>query len=273
MLRLSWSPSRKNGLRVDQSIPTLFWVDHDWMRQRLEAFETMITEYIELKTQRPTVAQNAFPGLARGINPRAKILRAELYGAEPTVKKILGSLDPELTKNFSLERAGGESAARNQVRRGLGILRDRDEWTTRLAPDGPSLPADQFHPWVWDAARTFWESKHFRAAVHAAASAISAHLQDKLGRRDVTDAALVQEALSPSSPEPGKPRLRIPGDQKSPDVKSLQRGTLLLGQGAYAALRNPAAHGVSDLPEQEALEQLATFSVLARLIEQCQVVT
>ncbi|MEV6503452.1 TIGR02391 family protein [Streptomyces prunicolor] len=65
----------------------------------------------------------------------------------------------------------------------------------------------------------------------------------------------------------------MPGDQTNPDVKSRQRGALLLGQGAYAALRNPAAHGVSDLPAQEALEQLATFSVLARLIDQCNVVT
>lgn len=243
------------------------------MRQRLETFETMTTEYLELKGQRPTVAQSTFPGYAPKIKPRMRILRAELFAAEPTVKKILKRLDPELTKDFSLERLGGESAARNQVRRGLGVLRDMDEWATRLAPDGPSLPATQFHPWVWDAARTFWESKHFRAAVHAAASAISAHVQDKLGRRDVTDAALVQEALSPNPPEPGRPRLRIPGDQKSPDVKSLQRGALLLGQGAYSALRNPAAHGVSDLLEQEALEQLATFSVLARLIDQCQVVT
>jgi hypothetical protein len=193
--------------------------------------------------------------------------------AEPTIRKILGCLDPELTSGIDLSSSHGQYGARDQVRRALGMLDDMDEWAVHLVPDAPSLPADQFHPWVWDAARTFWESKHFRSAVHAAANSISDHLQSKLSRRDVTDSALVAEALSSNAPEPGKARLRFPGDPKEPDVKSRQRGALLLGQGAYSALRNPAAHGVSDLPEQEALEQLATFSVLARLIDQCQVVT
>ncbi|MFE4255051.1 TIGR02391 family protein [Streptomyces sp. NPDC056910] len=142
-----------------------------------------------------------------------------------------------------------------------------------LAPDSPSLPTNGLHPWVWDAARTFWESAHYRAAVHAAATSINAHLQSKLGRRDVSDAKLVQEALSDKAPEPGRPWLRIPGDQSDPGVQTRQRGALQLGQGAYSALRNPAAHEMGDLPEQEALEQLATFSVLARLIDQCQVLT
>ncbi|MDX3841806.1 TIGR02391 family protein [Streptomyces europaeiscabiei] len=246
-------------------------MDHDWMRQRLEAFEALATEYLGLK--KPTVGRTLLSSGTTGVHPKAPVLRAEMYATEPTVKKILACLDPELAEKFFVNHSGDVTGARAQVRRGLGILADMDEWATRLTPDAPSLPADQFHPWVWDAARTFWESKHFRAAVHAAASSISAHLQDKLGRRDVADAALVQEALSSNAPEPGKPRLRIPGDPTNPDVKTRQRGALLLGQGAYSALRNPAAHGVTDLPEQEALEQLATFSVLARLIDECQVVT
>ncbi|MYS48190.1 hypothetical protein GTY23_44870 [Streptomyces sp. SID5998] len=239
------------------------------MRQRLEAFEDMATKYLNLQ-RGPTLGRTLLSSGTTGTHPMAQQYRDALYEAEPTVKRILDCLDPELSKSFSV--SGGLADAKNQVRRGLGILADKDEWAIRLTPDAPSLPADQLHPWVWGAARTFWESKHFRSAVHAAASAISAHLQNKLGRRDVTDAALVSEALSSNAPEPGKPRLRIPGDQTNPDVKSRQRGALMLGQGAYAALRNPAAHGVSDLPAQEALEQLATFSVLARLIDQCNVV-
>ncbi|MFE0950023.1 TIGR02391 family protein [Streptomyces mutabilis] len=246
-------------------------MDRDWMRQRLESFEALATEYLGLKG--PTVGRTLLSSGTTQPHPKAGALRAELYAAEPTLKKILRCIDPEMPQNVYLETAGGVARTRDEVRRALGALTDMDEWATRLAPDAPSLPADQFHPWVWDAARTFWESKHFRAAVHAAASSVSAHLQNKLGRRDVTDATLVQEALSNNAPEPGKPRLRIPGDPTDPDVKTRQRGALLLGQGAYSALRNPAAHGVTDLPEQAALEQLATFSVVARLIDQCQVMT
>ncbi|MFJ9666620.1 TIGR02391 family protein [Streptomyces sp. NPDC101219] len=246
-------------------------MDRDWMRQRLEAFDALVTKYLAAKAPRSYVL--SVDDRPRQVNPELPALRAEMIKAEPTIRKILGCLDPELTKDIDLDSGHGQYVAVNQVRRALGMLADMDEWAVRLTPDAPALRADQLHPWVWDAARTFWESKHFRSAVHAAASSISDHLQNKLDRRDVTDAALVAEALSANAPEPGKPRLRMPGDPRDPDVKSRQRGALLLGQGAYSAFRNPAAHGVSDLPEQEALEQLATFSGFARLVDQCHVIT
>ncbi|MFE1479097.1 TIGR02391 family protein [Streptomyces cyaneofuscatus] len=61
-------------------------------------------------------------------------------------------------------------------------------------------------------------------------------------------------------------------EEAGPRVQTRQRGALL-SQRAYSALRNPATHETGDLTEQEALEQLATFSVLARLIDRCHVVT
>jgi hypothetical protein len=241
------------------------------MQQRLEAFESLVGKYLASKGSSGFNLSTTDTGPV--LTHATAELRIEMLRAEPTIRKILNCLDPELTKDLDLDRIGGQQAARNQVRRALGMLADMDEWAARLAPDAPSLRADWFHPWVWDAARTFWESNHFRAAVHAAATSVNAHMQDKLGRRDLSDAKLVQEALSEKAPEPGKPRLRIPGDQKDPGVQTRQRGALQIGQGAYFALRNPAAHEPGDLPEQEALEQLATFSLLARLIDQCQVVT
>lgn len=239
------------------------------MRQRLEAFDALVTKYLAAKGRTSYVLSTE----AQPVNPELPGLRTELLKAEPTIKRILSCLDPDLTKGFDLDSTHGQYTARNQVRRSLGILNDMDEWAIRLVPDAPTLRADQFHPWVWDAARTLWESEHYRAAVHAAATSINAHLQSKLGRRDLSDAKLVQEAFSDRAPETGKPRLRIPGDQADPGVQTRQRGALQLGQGAYFALRNPAAHETGDLVEQEALEQLATFSVLARLIDICHVVT
>ncbi|MET9669508.1 TIGR02391 family protein [Streptomyces sp. NPDC006475] len=232
-------------------------MDRDWMRQKLEEFHDLVTEYWDAYS---------------GPNP---IDLKDLYAAEPTITRILGCLDPKMSDVVlvSSDDWGNIDIATEHVGRGIGIVRDMDEWAARLAPDAPSLPADQLHPWVWDAARTFWESNHFRAAVHAAATSLNAHLQDKVGRRDLSDAKLIQEVLSDKDPEPGKPRLRIPGDQTDPGVQTRQRGTLQLGQGSYFALRNPAAHEAGELSGQEALEQLATFSVLARLIDKCQVVT
>lgn len=192
--------------------------------------------------------------------------RAELRHKEATVKQILKNLDPELA-NFNLEGMAGDVEARDNVQRGLGILADRDEWKAKLAPDGPVVPAGQFHPWVWQAALTLWDSKHYRQAVHAAATAITAHTQTKLGRTDVADDALMQEAFSTNPPQQGKPRLRCPGDQNDQTVKSRQRGALQYAIGCYFAIRNPAAHETGEWDQQIALEHLAALSVLARWID------
>jgi hypothetical protein len=194
------------------------------------------------------------------------VTRRNLRSMEPTVKEILKRLDPELA-NFDLEARGGDANARNAVDRGLGILAEREEWKANLGPDGPVVAADQFHPWVWQAALTLWDSKHYRQAVHAAATAITAHTQTKLGRTDVADDALMQEAFSENPPQPGKPRLRCPGDPNDQTVKSRQRGARQYAVACYFAIRNPAAHETSEWDQQVALEYLAALSVLARWID------
>lgn len=167
----------------------------------------------------------------------------------------------------------GDVEARNAVDRGLGILAERDEWAAKLAPNAPALPADQFHPWVWQAAQTLWDSGHYRLAVQAAATAINAHTQAKLGRRDVADDSLMQEAFSTNPPQVGKPRLRCPGDPTDPTVQSRQRGALHYALGCFFAIRNPATHEQGEWGEQTALEYLASFSVLARWIDGWKVET
>jgi len=47
---------------------------------------------------------------------------------------------------------------------------------------------------------------------------------------------------------------------------------MAFAEGCYAALRNPPSHDPQDeLSEQEALEQLASFSVLARWVSRAKV--
>ena len=55
------------------------------------------------------------------------------------------------------------------------------------------------HPWVWDAARTFWAQGAYRVAVREAASSLNAHTQAKVGRYDVADHALLGEVFSASA--------------------------------------------------------------------------
>nr|WP_189429743.1 MULTISPECIES: TIGR02391 family protein [Streptomyces] len=184
-------------------------MDRKWMRARLEGFEETAAQYWSV----------------RGVNGDTTQEQRCLFEAEPTINRILRHLSPDKPDLEVLGENdwGGLTIDLSQVSRGIGILADMDEWATRLAPESPSLPADRFHAWVWGAAQTFWESAHYRASVHAAATSINAHLQNKLGRRDLSDTKLIQEAFSDKAPESGKPRLRLPGDPGDPGVQTRQR--------------------------------------------------
>lgn len=199
-------------------------------------------------------------------------LQTELRRQEYAVKEILKALRPGL-EDFDLDTMFPEFGARDAAVRGLGVLADRDEVAAALTPDAPVLSADGFHPWVWDSARTLWESHHYRQAVQTVWTAINAKIQDKVGRRDVSDAKLVQDVFSDSAPASGHPRLRVQGDPAAETTHSRQRGALHLGLACIALLRNPASHDDHELDQQLGLEQLAMLSVFARVVDESQLTT
>src|ERR1700694_5892320 len=126
------------------------------MRRQLQSFSDLAWHY----------SNSIGPGEFIGD----RTLRQQLFRSEPTIRRIFSVLDPTLVDELDLDRMAGEDRARDLVQRALGILDDMDDWAIRLRPDAPTLPADQFHPWVWGAAHTYWDSKHYRAAVDAAAT-------------------------------------------------------------------------------------------------------
>jgi len=215
-----------------------------------------------------------FAALSNPWSQEGAPLLSELQRREPTVKQILRKLDPELS-NFVLEAFGGNNASPSGVRgcilRGLGILADQDDWAAKLAPDAPVLPADRFHPWVWDAARTFWDSRHYRKAVDVAANAINAHTQAKVGRSDIFDADLMNQVFT-DKPKPGQAYLQLPGVLADQTTRSRNRALRPFAEGCFAGIRNPAAHEHGpDWDEQKALKYLAVLSILARWIDECAV--
>jgi hypothetical protein len=161
---------------------------------------------------------------------------------------------------------------RPNVLRAIGIHELGAEARRRMRPDSPDLVADQFHPWVWEAAAPLWFAGSRQEAVHAAARSVNARLQQKIGRYDLADAKLCREAFSLNAPAPDQPRLRFPGDCNSETWRSRQNGGIQIGAGCFEGIRNAAAHedGLV-LTEQVALEQLAAFSLLARWIDECDV--
>lgn len=243
-------------------------VNRQWMRNQLTEYLALLEKYFSL--QGPPLATTSTGQYTRIVVGPGTAPLAELRQREPTVMEVLKRLDPTLAE-FKFETVGGKEDARNAAQRGLGILDSMDDWAAHLAPDAPTLPADQFHPWVWDAARTFWDSKHYRDAVRAAATAINAHTQDKVGRRDIADNDLMNQVLT-DKPKSGQTYLRLPGDPNDQTVKSRNRALRPFAEGCFAGIRNPSAHEHgSDWEEQKALEQLAVLSVLARWIDECDV--
>jgi hypothetical protein len=99
--------------------------------------------------------------------------------------------------------------------------------------------------------------------------------QERLGRRDVSGSKLMGEAFSLESPASGRSRLRFPGepDPRSETYRSRHLGAMHFGQGCFEGIRNWAAHSIDTADEQVALEYLAALSVLARWVDQCEVLS
>lgn len=186
----------------------------------------------------------------------------------PVVEKILDRVIRDWRTDVPLRDSNRWTRHREAAQRALTELEREVELRERLGEDAPVLDAGSFHPWVWGGAKSLWDSGHHAEAVAAAARKINAEAQNKAGRRDVSEADLFNQCFSDNDPTVGQPRLRLPGDDSGKTAKSQRRGIRSYAEGCYAALRNPVAHDVADeLPEEEALEQLAAFSVLARWID------
>jgi uncharacterized protein (TIGR02391 family) len=128
------------------------------------------------------------------------------------------------------------------------------------------------HPTVWGQSARLWRDGHYRQAVSAAADGVVQLVKSRTGRHDIEDTSQWQQAFSEKDPEPGKPRLRWPGDQADKTVTSMNSGLRQFAPGAQMTIRNPATHGPGELTQQEAVERLSVLSLLARWVDQCDLV-
>jgi Protein of unknown function (Hypoth_ymh) len=101
-----------------------------------------------------------------------------------------------------------------------------------------------------------------------AAKKVNAETQNKLGRRDLSETKLFQEAFSSEPPQTGRPRLRRRTADDSDTYKSVQRGAMALAEGIFAGIRNPFNHEEpADIDEHVAFEYLAALSLLTRWVD------
>jgi uncharacterized protein (TIGR02391 family) len=163
---------------------------------------------------------------------------------------------------------------REAAHRAIAQLEAEQELIDNLGSGAPQLDAATLHPWVWGSVQGLWTSGHFREAVGAAARAINAQTQAKLGRKDASEAKLLSDAFSTNAPVSGHPRLRLAADDGGETFRNLHDGAGNFARGVYSALRNPSAHeDLDELEENAALEQLAAFSILARWVDTATVDT
>jgi uncharacterized protein (TIGR02391 family) len=192
---------------------------------------------------------------------KAQVVEQILDRVVPTWRELEVSTS---NKRWELHR---EAAVRAKE----AVLR-AEEVRKHLGENAPDISAANLHPWVWSGAASLWQSGHHRSAVEDAAKKVNAETQNKLGRRDLSETKLFQEAFSENAPSTARPRLRRMPDDGSDTYKSVQRGARALAEGIYAGIRNPLSHEPDqDLSEQVALEYLAALSVLARWVDESNV--
>lgn len=237
-------------------------VNEEWMRAKLEAY---------LRLAR--ACRDAVPP---GEHWNASAAEYNEFATEmlPTVSRILEALGAP-PKTPLQPPSYSSSDTTQQVRQGLGILKDRAEWAEHLTPEQPPAPflsAGELHPWVWTAAFPFWDAGQRAAAVEYGAKALTARIQQKSASH-LADRELAAEVFS-SKPKHGATRLWFSGDRTTDTWRSRQDGLHLLSMGAYAGIRNVVAHSVEPgWSEQEALEYLAVLSTVARWTSETESVT
>ncbi|WNV87530.1 TIGR02391 family protein [Umezawaea sp. Da 62-37] len=136
----------------------------------------------------------------------------------------------------------------------------------------PSAGAEALHPAVRGLVARMWRDGRFRECVAAAAESVVGMVKARTGRDDMSVADLWRQTFSDEDPRPGQPRLRWPGDADEQDVRTMNSGLLPFASGVWMTICNSAAHPPDGLDEQAALERLSTLSLLARWIDECELV-
>ncbi|MGV1037841.1 MAG: TIGR02391 family protein [Candidatus Nanopelagicales bacterium] len=183
-------------------------------------------------------------------------------------EKILARVLPRWRAEVPIDQYQPWNQHREAAIRARAELMREHEVRENLGDNAPEISAANLHPWVWDGARSLWQSGHFRSAVEDAAKKVNAETQNKAGRRDLSETKLFQEAFSEKPAQSGNARLRRMANDGSDTYRSVQRGAMALAEGIYAGIRNPFNHeDPKDIDEQTALEYLAALSVLARWVD------
>jgi len=197
---------------------------------------------------------------------------AEVTKQAQVVEKVLDRVIPNWRSELELNDKNRWTRHREAAIRAKEELVRAEEIEQNLGENAPRLSAADLHPWIWQGAKSLWQSSHFVQAVRDAVTKLNAETQNKVGRRDVSETDLFKQSFSTDDPKPGKARLRRIPPEDGDTYRSVQRGAMNFAEGVFAGIRNPLSHEADhELSEQVALEYLAALSVLARWVDESTV--
>lgn len=167
----------------------------------------------------------------------------ELNGRVPTVNAILAAVAPDFGSVTGGTYLRDHRSGVSRIQRALNLI---SEWPRVPGTNGElldfDLPLEMLHSVVRQAAQPQWKACRFRAAVSDASTAVNDFAQQRLGRHDISGKDLMAQAFTTKEPEPGKSRLRCPGNPRSETVRSQQEGAIAFASGCMQLIRNPAHH-------------------------------
>lgn len=203
----------------------------------------------------------------KGFSDYQRWIKQKVVELQPLMEEIASRIDPVFESGqFAEHESDGWDRAEGAARRLRGRLAFADEMSEILGPVGPVLKAERLHPWVWNAAVNLWDNGHYKEAVLAAANAVEQQTQLKLGST-ATGYKLYAQAFVAGNGT-SSPRLRFNALEPDTDGwSSAHGGAKHFGMGCSMGIRNWAAHHGEPVLEQQALEYLAAFSVLARWVD------
>lgn len=269
--------------RLQKALQDFSTAFDEWMQTQDEV------DHLQARGLFPTVStkQGADPQVVRSLELRV----AEAAGAAVQVASITGvgmyvngagPVDP--IANWSMMSNPKTFISPRDVRNAVANARGRlqaliADAEARGSSDLPAFSPAGMQDVVWTGAAQAWTAHQYRVAVREGMTALTAYWRDRLDRRDGQDNVFWQQTLSAGEPQPGKPKLRWPGGVEDQTAKSMRGGlqplaTSLnnLATGVNLTIRNPATHCPTEYSEQEAMEQLAAISYLARLLDRCEIV-
>lgn len=122
-----------------------------------------LRDFIELTTLRQPASGGGIVYMGDFASPVGR--SSDIIAAAQVVEKILDRVIPRWRTEVPDDGKKRWARHRQAAIRAVTELERQAEIGERLGDNAPTISAGGLHPWVWEAARSLWQSGHYREAV------------------------------------------------------------------------------------------------------------